>query len=96
MRTFSRLWTKEFWTQYPKYTPNFVDYIHSFNTLVEQFERRKLSVDLNNKRKQRVKIDRETESNEIFAWLDEVNSDLEDDIDNLMNVRILNLCRKKV
>ena len=42
-------------------------------------------MDLNNKRKERVKIDRETGSNEIFAWLDEVNSDLEDDIDNLMN-----------
>ena len=42
-------------------------------------------MDLNNKRKEPVKIDRETGSNEIFAWLDEVNSDLEDDIDNLMN-----------
>ena len=42
-------------------------------------------MDLNNKRKEPVKIDRETGSNEIFAWLDEINSDLEDDIDNLMN-----------
>ena len=30
-------------------------------------------------------IDRETGSDEIFAFLDEVNSDIEDDIDNLMN-----------
>ena len=30
-------------------------------------------------------IDRETGSDEIFALLDEVNSDIEDDIDNIMN-----------
>ena len=30
------------------------------------------------------KIDRETGIDEVFAFLDEVNSDLEDDIDNLM------------
>ena len=30
-------------------------------------------------------IDRGTGSDEIFALLDEVNSDIEDDIDNLMN-----------
>ena len=40
---------------------------------------------MNNKRKQFVKVDRETRDDEIFALLDEVNSDLEDDIDNLMN-----------
>ena len=42
-------------------------------------------MDLNNKRTKYVKIDKETESDEILALLDEVNSDLEDDIDNLMN-----------
>ena len=40
---------------------------------------------MNNKRKQFVKVDRETGNDEIFALLDEVNSDLEDNIDNLMN-----------
>ena len=30
-------------------------------------------------------VDREIGSDEIFALLDEVNSDIEDDIDNLMN-----------
>ena len=39
---------------------------------------------MNNKRKKYVKIDRETGSDEIFAMLDEANSDL-DDFDNLMN-----------
>ena len=39
-------------------------------------------MDMNNKRKKYVKIDRETGSDEIFALLDEVNSDVEDDIDN--------------
>ena len=24
--TFSRLWAKQFWSQYPEYQPNFVDY----------------------------------------------------------------------
>ena len=42
-------------------------------------------MDLNNKRKKYVRIDRNTRSEEIFALLDEVNSDQEDDIDNLMN-----------
>ena len=32
-----------------------------------------------------VKIDREAGIDEIIPWLDGVNSDLEDDIDNLMN-----------
>ena len=41
-------------------------------------------MDLSNKRKY-VKIDRETESDQIFAYLDEVNSDQEDEIDNVMN-----------
>ena len=47
MSTFSRLWTKQFWAQHPDYKPNFVDYLlqiiktHSFNTLLEEFERRK-------------------------------------------------------
>ena len=39
-------------------------------------------MDMNNKRKKYVKIDRETGSDEIFALLDEVNSDVEDDSDN--------------
>ena len=42
-------------------------------------------MDLNNKRKNYVKIDRETGSYEIIALLDEVRSDPENDIDNLMN-----------
>ena len=42
-------------------------------------------MDLNNKRQNYVQTDRETGSDEIFPLLDEVNSDLEDDIDNLMN-----------
>ena len=36
-------------------------------------------------RKTYVKIDREAGSDEVFPMLDEVNSDLEDDIDNLVN-----------
>ena len=43
------------------------------------------SYDLNNNRKKCVKIDRETGSDEIFASLYEVNSDLENNIDNLRN-----------
>ena len=39
---------------------------------------------LNSKRKQYVKIDIETRSDDV-ALLDEINSDLEDDIENLMN-----------
>ena len=42
-------------------------------------------MNLNNKRKNYVKIDRETGSYEIIALLDEVRSDPENDIDNLMN-----------
>lgn len=42
-------------------------------------------MDLSNKRKKYVTIDRDTESDQIFAMLDEVNSDEEDDIENLMN-----------
>ena len=42
-------------------------------------------MDLNNKRKTYVLIDREIGSGEIFALLDELNSDLDSDIDNLMN-----------
>ena len=42
-------------------------------------------MNLNNKRRKYVKIYRETGSDKIFALLDEVDSDLEDDIDNLMN-----------
>ena len=37
-------------------------------------------MDLNNKRKRYVKIDRETGSDQTSTLLDEVNSDLEDDI----------------
>ena len=42
-------------------------------------------MDLNNTRKKYVRIVRETESHEAFALLDEVNSNLKDDIDNVMN-----------
>ena len=42
-------------------------------------------MDLNNKRKKYVRIDRNTRSEEIFALLNEVNIDQEEDIDNLMN-----------
>ena len=42
-------------------------------------------MDLKNKRKNCVKLDRKTGSDEIFVLLDEVNSDLEEDIDKLMN-----------
>ena len=42
-------------------------------------------MDLNNKRKKYVRIDRNTRSEEIFALLAEVSSDQEDNIDNLMN-----------
>ena len=41
-------------------------------------------MDLSEKRKKDIKIDRETEIDAIFALLDEANTDLEDDIDNLM------------
>ena len=40
---------------------------------------------MSNKRKKYFKIGRETGNGEIFALLNEVNSDLEDDTDNLMN-----------
>ena len=40
---------------------------------------------LNNKRKKYVKRDRNTRSKEIFALLDEVNSDQEEDIKNLIS-----------
>ena len=42
-------------------------------------------MDLNDKRKKYVRINRNTRSEEIFALLDEVNSDHEEDIENLMN-----------
>ena len=42
-------------------------------------------MNLNNKRKKYARIDRNTRSEEIFAVLDEINSDQEEDIDNLMN-----------
>ena len=42
-------------------------------------------MDLNNKRKKYVRINRNTRSEEIFALLDEVNSDQEEDIEILMN-----------
>ena len=42
-------------------------------------------MDLNNKRKKYVRIDRNSRSGEIFALLDEVKSDQEEDIENLMN-----------
>ena len=45
----------------------------------------KTSLNLNNKRKMYVQIDREIGSDEMFALLDEVNSDLEDDTENLMS-----------
>ena len=43
------------------------------------------SMDLKNKRKHYVKIDRDTTSEQILALLDVVQSDKEDKIDNLMN-----------
>ena len=42
-------------------------------------------MDLKNKRKKCIKLDRKTGSDEIFVLLDEVNSDLEEDIGKLMN-----------
>ena len=42
-------------------------------------------MNLNNMRKMYVQIDRETGNDEMFALLDEVNSDLGDDTENLMN-----------
>ena len=42
-------------------------------------------MDLNNTRTKYVRIDRNTRSEEIFALLNEVNSDQEEDIENLMN-----------
>ena len=41
-------------------------------------------MDLNNKSKKYIKINRETRSNKICAMLDGINIKLEDDIDNLM------------
>ena len=50
MSTFSRLWTKQFWMQYPEYEPSLANYslqiikAHIFTVLhelVEQFEERK-------------------------------------------------------
>ena len=59
-------------------------YIHNFNTLVEELEK-KIGMDLNNKKKRCVRIDGETESEEIFTLLNKVNRDEEDLIDNLMS-----------
>ena len=42
-------------------------------------------MDSNNKRKKYVRIDRNTKSEDIFALLDKVNSDQEEDIENLIN-----------
>ena len=42
-------------------------------------------MDLNNKRKKYVGIDRNNRSEEILGLLDEVNSAQEEDIENLMN-----------
>ena len=42
-------------------------------------------MDLNNKRKKYVRIDRNTRREENFAILEEVNSDQEEDTDNLIN-----------
>ena len=39
----------------------------------------------NNRKKKHVKIDKEDRSNGFFSLLDEVNSDLEEDVDNVMN-----------
>ena len=72
--------------QYPEYTPNFVDYsfqiikIRVFIVLTYSWNssRKKIIMDLCNKRKKYVKIDRETGSDKIFELLDEVNSHLED------------------
>ena len=40
---------------------------------------------MNNKRKPYIKMDREIERNKIYALLDKVESDKEDDIGNLLN-----------
>ena len=42
-------------------------------------------MDLKNKRKDYVKIDRDTACEQVLAFLDAVESDEEDKIDNLMN-----------
>ena len=55
--------------------------LHIERTVVKKIE----EMDLNNKRKKYVRIDRNTRSKEIFALLDEVNSDQEEDIENLIN-----------
>ena len=44
-----------------------------------------VEVDLKNKRKHCVKIDRDTTSEQVLALLDAVESDEEDKTDNLMN-----------
>ena len=41
-------------------------------------------MDLNNKRKKSVNIDRETGNDEILEFLEKVNSKPEDDIDNVI------------
>ena len=69
-------------------------YIHSFNTLVKQLEK-KIGMDLNNKRKRCVRTDGKTGSEEIFTLLNKVNRDVEDLINNLMSNLTLNLCWKK-
>ena len=95
MSTFSRLYTKQFWAQQPEYKPNFVDYslqIIKTHITTRTVWEKKISMDLNNKRK---KIDGGTRSDEIFALLDEVNSNLEDDIDNLMNPNTEFVLKKK-
>ena len=66
-------------------TNNKDSYVHSFNPLAEQYERRKQAWIWIIRAKKYVEIDRETGSDEIFAFLHEVDNDLEDDIDNLMN-----------
>ena len=59
-------------------------HIHSFNTLVEQLEK-KIGIDLNNKRKRCVRTVGKTGSEEIFTLLNKVNRDVEDLINNLMS-----------
>ena len=55
-----------------------------------------INMDLNNKRKHYVKIDSTTSSDKILALLEEVESNDEDDIENLMNDSDTEFLLKKV
>ena len=53
-------------------------------------------MDLNNKGKKYLKVDRETVSDQIFALLDELSNDIGGDTDSSMNNSYTEFCRKKV